>query len=52
MSVPYNFLSRKVSTAVFVVSMILTAATLNSVVVAAGQHAGMVAYATGASVQG
>ena len=39
MSVRYNFLSRSVSTAVFVISLILTAATLNSVVVAAASAA-------------
>ena len=36
MTVRYTLLSRSVSTAVFVVSLILTAATLNSVVAAAG----------------
>ena len=35
MTIRYTLLSRSVSTAVFVVSLILTAATLNSVVIAA-----------------
>ena len=35
MTIRFNFLNRSASTAVFVVSLLLTAATLNSVVAAA-----------------
>jgi hypothetical protein len=51
MTVRYSLLSRTATVTVFVISLLLTAATLNSVVIAAAHNGSMVAYATGTITQ-